>query len=402
MSAPASEIIAEPKTTNAKSVVPFGVNEIRLCSRQWLVVAVIVLACAIAIPKLWLTVEPFRPGSDYRIPYALSKDYWLYQRRLEQIDDPARIPIIGDSVVWGEYVRPDGTLSHFLNRQAARPDRFVNCSINGLFPLAMEGLVDDYAGSLKGRKVIVHCNILWLTSPEADMSADTDAGFNHSELVPQFARRIPRYHADANERIGAFLDRHIEIFSWVNHIRAAYYQDQSIPRWTLDNDGNDPPTYPNAWKNPLSPLTAGIPAEPPDDPQRGPTSPRHKPWTAGGAEPTEFEWVDLAQSLQWQAFRRVIHRLRDRGDDVLVVIGPFNEHFVVESQRPTCRALRDGIAAWLSQNNVATVVPATLPTDLYADASHPLTKGYALLAERIWKDRVFQRWLAAPQSKRGW
>jgi len=30
---------------------------------------------------------------------------------------------------------------------------------------------------------------------------------------------------------------------------------------------------------------------------------------------------------------------------------------------------------------------------LYADASHPLTGGYALLAQRICRDEVFRKWM---------
>ena len=65
-----------------------------------------------------------------------------------------------------------------------------------------------------------------------------------------------------------------------------------------------------------------------------------------------------------------------RGNDVLVVLGPFNEHMLAEDNRPAYRKIRDGIAAWLGQNQIPAVVPETLPSDLYADASHPLTDGY--------------------------
>ena len=114
----------------------------------------------------------FPTGSDYRIPYALSRDYWLYQRRrIEQDAAHGKIVILGDSVVWGEYVRVDGTLSHFLNQEAGQGDRFINGGVNGLFPLAMEGLARNYTGTLhSGGKVIVHCNMLWMSSPQADLS----------------------------------------------------------------------------------------------------------------------------------------------------------------------------------------------------------------------------------------
>jgi hypothetical protein len=34
-----------------------------------------------------------------------------------------------------------------------------------------------------------------------------------------------------------------------------------------------------------------------------------------------------------------------------------------------------------------------LPTALYADASHPLTEGYALLAKQIYGTEDFRSWL---------
>ena len=87
----------------------------------------------------------------------------------------------------------------------------------------------------------------------------------------------------------------------------------------------------------------------------------------------------------------MIGLLRDRGNDVLVILGPFNEHMVAKDQRPTFRKLRDGVKGWLSANTVAHVVPETLPSNLYADASHPLTEGYALAAQRLWQDAEFRR-----------
>jgi hypothetical protein len=89
----------------------------------------------------------------------------------------------------------------------------------------------------------------------------------------------------------------------------------------------------------------------------------------------------------------VIATLRQRGNDVLVVLGPFNEHMMAEENRPTFRKIRDGIAGWLTQNQIAHVVPETLPSALYADASHPLTQGYELLAKQIYVDKNFQMWL---------
>src|SRR4051812_1973900 len=114
--------------------VPF-VNEERLNWRNWSVAIVLVVLIALLTPRIWRKIERFGTGPDYRIPYSLSRDYWLYKRRVDQIEDKSRIVLLGDSVVWGEYVLPDGTLSHFLNQKSGRADRFVNGGVNGLFPL---------------------------------------------------------------------------------------------------------------------------------------------------------------------------------------------------------------------------------------------------------------------------
>lgn len=111
----------------------FGVNEMRLSWRQWLVSAAFVLAFMALAPRVWTHLERFETGVDYRIPYPLSADYWLYQRRANSLSLETTIPIIGDSVVWGEYVLKDGTLSHFLSKESGQPERFANCGVNGVF-----------------------------------------------------------------------------------------------------------------------------------------------------------------------------------------------------------------------------------------------------------------------------
>ena len=93
---------------------PF-VNEMRLSSKNLRITVALLVAVLLATPRIWKKIERFDTGPDYRIPYSLSKDYWLYERRIQQAPDPSRIVVLGDSVVWGEYVLPNGTLTHFLN-----------------------------------------------------------------------------------------------------------------------------------------------------------------------------------------------------------------------------------------------------------------------------------------------
>jgi hypothetical protein len=397
----------DPSTLAPASVLPQVasetrfVNGMRLSARQWLAVAALVTIALLGVPPLWRKVERFETGLGYRIPYSLSSDYWLYERRLQRVN-AGNIPLLGDSVVWGEYVRPDGTLSHFLDAESGQPGRFVNAGVNGLFPLAFEGLIRDYGESLRHRKVILHCNVLWMSSPKADLRTRKEERFNHADLVPQFSPRIPCYKADLNKRLAIVVERHSSFLQWANHLRVAYFEQKNVLAWTLEEESSTPPSYPNAFKNPLGQITMTVPPEPVDDPDRGPTAPRHTPWSTTGEGSTRFEWVELEDSLQWAAFRRLANLLRSRGNDVLVVIGPFNEHIMAAENHPAFHRLRDGIADWLAKNRMPHVVPAALPSSLYADASHPLTQGYQLLANRLYGDPVFRKWLesgpAAPTA----
>jgi len=196
--------------------------------------------------------------------------------------------------------------------------------------------------------------------------------------------------------LSAVIERRVSFLDWVDHLQNAYFGQKSILRWTLQDDGAEPPHYLNAGKNPLSQITLKVPAAPIEDPQRGLKSPRHKAWSETGEGTARFEWVGLESSLQWQAFQRVIATLQDRGNDVLVLLGPFNEHIMAEENRPAYRKLRDDIAAWLTQHHIPLVVPETLPSPLYADASHPLTQGYELLATRIFHNKNFAEWSRSP------
>jgi hypothetical protein len=378
------------KTTSGEE--PFGATEMRLTARQWLAALGILLAVIFATPAIWKKAERFETDATYRIPYDLSRDYWLYERWIKRVAIPGNVLVLGDSVVWGEYVRPDGAWPAFLDREKTG-FHFVNGGVNGLFPLALEGMVRHYAKVPRGQKVLLQCNLLWLTSPEADLSSPKEAHFNHSRLVPQFSPRIPCYRADTSERLSAEIENRSTFLAWTNHLQAAYFEQKSVSQWTLADDGGDPPLYPNAARNPLRQVTFAVPLAPASDPLRGPESSRHKPWSTTGVGTTRFEWVGLDASLQWAAFQRVVRLLRERGNDVFVVVGPFNEHLLAPENRPPYMATRDGITAWLTRENIPHLTPDPLPSELYADASHPLTLGYQLLAQRTLADPAFRAWL---------
>lgn len=376
----------------------------RLQPRQWLHVFLWVSVIATVLPIVWKRLETLATPSDYRIPYELSNDYWLYERRADSMPhDDGTVVVLGDSVVWGEYVRRDGTLSHFLTEHPGSGERdrwtFVNAGVNGLFPLALEGLIEHYGAGISGRRVLLHCNLLWMNSPTADLSLDKEHKFNHSRLVPQFIPRITCYRADFSERFGIVLERNIPFFSWINHLQTAWFDQTSVPEWTMAEaiGEDDTPAFPNAWRSPLNPIRLTVPGEPEMDPDRGTASSRHIPWSQEPDAPgsRRFDWVQADRSLQWSAFQRLVHRLQERSNDLYVLIGPFNEHMMAPENRDIYHRWLGTVSDWLEAQGIPSIAPPPLPSAVYGDASHPLTEGYAMLAEMLWSNESFRAWITS-------
>lgn len=359
--------------------IPYGSNEIRLSLRQWIIVLVTVLAVLFALPRVWKAIEPFEPGSDYRIPNAVSNDYWVYERLIEKAMAQKKIVVIGDSVIWGEYVAPDQTLSHALN-EGDRDKRFVNGGVNGTHPLALEGLVRHYARNLTDARVILHCNLLWMSSPERDLQTRQEISFNHPRLLPQVTRRIPAYQASVSRRLGVVFDRRSRFRTWVQHLRVAWFESLDLHTWTIEHP----------YENPLGQISRHLPQ---------PSSElRHQPisWRERGIDRQDLPWIELdasRPSLQWEAFKNTVVRLKERRNHLFVVVGPFNEHMLTDASRKRYGELTQRVNVWLRRKQILHTIPPLLPSDEYADASHPLSAGYTRLAGHIRESPSFQRWL---------
>lgn len=356
-------------------------NGQRLNGRQWIALSVYAAALVLGLPRLWPAVERFGPEPDYRVPYDLSNDYWHFDRIVRSAAERSEVLAFGDSVVWGQYVRPGETLTRFLNAGAPRPgsgragrERFANLGLDGAHPAALAGLLERCADGLAGRKVVLHFNPLWLSSSRHDLSAEEEFRFNHPALVPQFVDRPPCYREETSKRMGLVVDRNLPFGGWTKHLQSAYFDRTNIPAWTLDNP----------YRNPLGAVTLELP--PPDDKLR------HEPisWTARGITPQEFAWVGLERSYQWRSFRRAVETLKKNGNELFVIVGPFNEHLVAASAVGGYRAIKEGVERWLGENGIPHVAPPPLPSELYADASHPLGEGYRQLAQRLLEHPFFK------------
>jgi hypothetical protein len=341
-------------------------NSMRLTGGEWFIVGLFTLALVLFAPSFWKHVEKFEIEPDYRIPHDLSNDYWLYERYACQAVASYDTVVIGDSVIWGEYVTRQQTLSHYLNEQVAQ-QRFANLGVDGVDPVALSGLVEHYARSVSGKNVILFCNLLWMSSPRRDYQDEEHFDSSHPRLIPQFSRRILGYKEDYSARIGALVDQRFPLSSWVKHLQFAYYNQVDIPSWTLEHP----------YEDPVEPLRRGLP--PSDDPLR------HQPipWYKSGIAKQDFLWIDLDTSLQWQSFRETVKILEGRNNRVFVLVGPFNEHMLEPESLQRYEKMKSKIVSWLEEKQVPHFAPPALPSDFYGDASHPLAAGYAQLAQQL-------------------
>lgn len=379
--------------------VPFGANEVRLSWWQWIVVFVFVGTIVFSLPGWWVARESIPFETNFRVPYELSKDYWLYEEWLKEADAADAVFVVGDSVVWGEYVSRTGTLSAFLNESEAGERTFVNAGVNGLFPLALEGLVKSFGSTITERRVLLHCNLLWMTSEEADLSSSKEQRFNHPRLVPQFSPRIPCYRASFDERLGIVIERNSSFLSFVRHLQNTYFEQKGLYQWTLADDGDYPPQYPNTYRLPHEMIRFEVPGEYDADPDRGEQSARHKPWSTTGEGAQNFPWVPLESSLQWKAFQRLVEVFQKRGNQLLVVVGPLNRHIMSAENQVVFDDRQSAVVQWLEDQEVSHVVPEPLAWELYGDASHPLTEGYRVMASALRGDAVFEDWLESTETQ---
>lgn len=360
-------------------------SPLRLNAREWCATILIALFIAGSASSIWKRVEPLDTSADFRVPFTWSDDYWTYQRHVEHSLRMEKILVLGDSVVWGEYVTPDNSLHAALNSasqsasQSARGDRivFANGGVNGLHPLAMQGLLRNYASAIRDRKVILHCNLLWTSSVERDLQVDEEVSFNHPDLLPQFSSQILSYRASAEHRLSISLQNRLPYRALSRHFRVTNFEFQDMPSWSIEHP------YESPWKQ--------LRFEP--------TSPKNQPhsppvvWSEKIRRAVDMRWIDLAGSNQWSAFRECVDLLRSRNNDVFVIVGPLNEHCLTQESRERYRNNVDFVSSWLTENRVRYVAPETLLSDQYGDASHPLSSGYASLAEKIATSAAFAKWL---------
>jgi len=373
-----------------RTETPFAANDVRLTPREWLVALTITAGVLVSLPLAWQHVEPLDIMPNHRIPYALRTDYWTFDRMCGAVcaEGDGKNPkalVVGDSVIWGHYVASGETLSACLNRVAGA-ERFANLAVDGIHPAALAGLMEHYGGAIRRRDVILHSNLLWMSSPRLDLQGTKEFAPYHADLVPQFIGRPPCYRAKPTKRLGVVVGRYVPAFQWANHMQAAWLDGADLATWSIDHPYANPADVPGAGRHS------------PDDP---PTpEPDARPWTVKGITRSNSPWVKLDESFQWRCFTETLEALRGRGNRVFVVVGPLNEHMLTDESLETYTALKAAARAWLQEHEVPHYVAPVLPSEMYADTSHPLAEGYRLLAEWLGQDVAFREFVDGKEASR--
>ncbi|MFC1713443.1 hypothetical protein ACFL6S_07245 [Candidatus Poribacteria bacterium] len=340
-----------------------------------MVVAILIVVIYI-LPIVWGGIERFDPSTGYRLPYILSNDYWMFTRWSKYATSEYPALIIGDSVVWGQYVSMEQTLPHYLNERVGE-NMFANMGVDGMHPAAILGLIEHYGKAISDRSVILHLNPLWMSSEKHDLSGEDEFRFNHPRLVPQFMRKPACYKPPLSQRIGVLAERNISFFSWMNHIKTNYFENLDLQNWTMENP----------YENPMKALTLEVP-KPENRPKSRPIA-----WFERDMKRQDFPWLEAEESYQWHSFRKALKILKARKNSIFVTLGPFNPYILTEESLSRYNDMKKEMERWLEEEGIDYISLSDLPSEYYADASHPLKEGYAMIAEELLGTDSFRKWI---------
>ncbi len=355
-------------------------NSLLLSLREWIVTAAIVAVVTGVIHFGWGSWERFDPGPDHRETCwaELQSDYWAWMRWCGVARERHDALLIGDSVVWGQEVPNDQTISHYLNTYLGG-EVVANLGNDGLHMAGIGGIVHHYGDHLDGANVILQLNPLWVTTEGRDLRGEKKSRYHHPRLIPQLDPRITYYH-DLNTRLGYLSEHYFRVFILVRHIIANYFDNTSISTWIMEHP----------YRNPFAQITfqaAPVMAE---------SQGRSVSWIEKEMKPADYPFLDLTESIQFECFLNAIGDLREKNARVFVMIGPFNDHYLVPESRERLYALVEQAKGILNDRGVPWFDTFTvgLPSETFGDSCHLLWQGHEMLGREMANDPLFREWIA--------
>jgi len=327
---------------------------------KYIIIILIVITITIIYAMLSLTAN-YVFTENYRVPHRMNEDYYLFKKYSGHLASDNAIQIIGDSVIWGHYVSEDDTLSAYLNK-FSKDKKFANMGLEGIYPIAMNGLIRNFS-MLKDKKIIVGFNLLWISSPKHDLSGEPEHNINHKKILPQFYRGIPSYKPDIEDRLTAIISISAPLL-WIEHIKMNYFKEKNFYAWTIENPHNNIMNYFSGNSNGIY-----IPPE---------------PMRLTQANKQNIEWVEIEKSIQWKYLLKTISYLKKNGNDIIVLITPFNTYMLTDQSRDKYYSIISDIRKELSGTDINFIIPEIQEKNFFADSSHFTAEGYRAIATEIY------------------
>ena len=355
-------------------------NGILLSLKEWILTVVLFAVICAVIYYGWDNWEYYAPGKDYRETCWAERqsDYWVYMRWCRYAKEHYRVFLIGDSVIWGQEVRYDETISHYMNEFYGE-EIFANVSNDGLFMAGINGFVVHYGDHLDNTNIILQFNPLWMSSERRDLRGKKKSRYHHPRLIPQLDSRITYYH-DLNQRLGYLVEHHFRLFPFVRHLMVNYFENKSISNWIMDNPYRNPFTAINFVSTPVMTESQG----------------RSLDWKTKGIKIANEPFVSVSESIQFECFLNALKELKKENAKVFILLGPFNHYYLTPESRTRLNAMMDDVKKTFDKLGYPYFdsLQLNLPSKMFADSCHLLKAGHILLAEALVKNNRFQQWLA--------
>lgn len=350
-----------------------------LTLREWAITGILFVVLCTVIYIGWFRWEKFEPGKNYR-PRCWAErmsDYWSHFRWSKYAQKHNKVFLIGDSVIWGQEVDYDKTISAYLNRYYGK-EIFANLGIDGLFQTGIRGLIKYYGKYYDN--IILQFSTYWLSDVNVDLRGNIRR-FRHPRLTPQFNPRIRYNNYKFNERLSYKIEHYLKIIPLVRHIIVNYYDNKSVAEWMIEHP----------YQNPLGAITF----------QAGEVM-REKRGNGLNWEERKFplrdiQFIPLEESVQWECFKDTIDMLESRRIGCFVLLGPYNPYLLTPKSRARLYALLKEVKHYLDRHNISYFEAGAniLPSKTIADGpAHLLNEGHDILAQEMLQDTLFKEWLA--------
>lgn len=344
--------------------IPANSNGAVLSPKELLITGLAVLLLLWAVlPLVYAAFEKVELSKDFRLAYRFRDDYHFYRKVSAEVCRRYPTVFLGDSVIWGMYAANDKTLPAQIN-QVLKKDEVGNLAIDGLHPVALLTLVREYGTAITGKKVLLYLNPLWFNTPLYDLTGDGKLAVNHPRLLPQFDLSIKSYNGSFRDRCMAQLEESMPFYALLHHVRVAGFNNDDIKNYVARNPD----------RNPFADLPFTI------NPSETARGNGRINWYDSGIPTQNWPWVQPADSRQFAAFTELADLLKERKNDVTVVLGTINPYMQDKETLERYHKVRAEAAKRLTNSGFKVIDLPELPSADYADASHPLPAGYTKLA----------------------